>query len=76
MEKLRLSPEFAGEVIKCCCVLHNMLLDNEDEEFEEENEILNVVDPNLEIEGISSDDDDIEEIGNNIGRDRLIRLFV
>lgn len=73
LEKLRVDPTFAGEIVKCCSILHNLLLDiGGEEDIEDIDDI--VVDPNLEAEESSSDDEP-NEIADNMGRDRLVRIF-
>uniref|UniRef100_A0A915IHC2 DDE Tnp4 domain-containing protein n=1 Tax=Romanomermis culicivorax TaxID=13658 RepID=A0A915IHC2_ROMCU len=52
LEKLRVDPTFAGEIVKCCCILHNMLLDIRGEEGIEDNYNI-VIDPNIKAEETS-----------------------
>lgn len=73
LEKLRVDPVFAGEIIKCCCILHNLLLkvDPEDSDDEENN-----VDPNIESEAETDSEANETECEKNRNRLRLITLFV
>uniref|UniRef100_A0A915HFK4 DDE Tnp4 domain-containing protein n=1 Tax=Romanomermis culicivorax TaxID=13658 RepID=A0A915HFK4_ROMCU len=62
LEKLRVSPVFASEIIKCCCILHNFLLKADPENSNDEEEMN--IDPNIELKAETEAGDEIESINN------------
>jgi len=67
-----LNPTFVGEIVRCCAVLHNLILGPDEATMFEEDENMR---PDQVLESSDEEDDAGDDEGVDFRRRQLLRLF-